>query len=148
MSAYSKSWVSPEELLFGKRVRNGRLGEKRGESKGASTTPPPSSPLNTQLALVTVSFASSIMSDRTGAIHTHMKEQNHFWLPPRYHFPLNTPPLQRSGKVKSYFLAFRSLLWVILGPDLYLKNSSCKKLQALPPRSVAIQMFSDKMVVF
>ena len=64
--------------MFAKRVRNGGLGEEQGESMGASTTPPPSSPLRTQLALVAVSFASSSIGDRTGAIHTHVKEQNRF----------------------------------------------------------------------
>ena len=64
--------------MFAKRVRNGGLGEEQGESMRASTTPPPSSPLNTQLALVTVSFASGIISDRMEAIHTDVKEQNRF----------------------------------------------------------------------
>ena len=52
--------------------------KSRERAWGHQQTPPPSSPLRTQLALVTVSFASSSIGDRTGAIHTHVKEQNRF----------------------------------------------------------------------
>lgn len=118
------------------------LGEKRGESKGASTTTS-SSPLNTQLALVTVSFASSIM--RMGQEpFTHMKRTESLRLPPRYHFPQYSPSEER--KVKSYFLAFRLTLSHPRARPLF-KKFELQKIASLTPKE-AIQIFSDRMVMF